>query len=430
MNTARRKLAARYAGGGRAVVILSLGVLCCCVTYTGDTTKSDIRKVSAIRGDFALRVSLEDVDPEGRVLVMGQGGTPYQISLMLWNPAKNTFDRRITPDWGLASGAGWTPSTAPNPNSFKVVDNDGNIVGALGYYYLAVIDAQRGTLRKVLCSPELKDPTPPFLDPKTGAWSFVPAVAIARYRYTGLIAAAFNVGKWPRLFLLRHGWIAPFVSWRMERFVRDLAWSPDGKTLAVLYSGGFNNDLKDVVPLHRGEPESTLPDVALIDVTTGKPRLSFFSGDRQSSVMFSPDGKFIYCASWIQMEPSRGWVIRQFSASDGRIARTFKIRGLKLKGNLALSPDGRFLVADANSTTWTLGVIKNDVYGYDRRFRFVVLDTVTGKIVFERQERKRDTLMSFPPRFAFSPDGEFLYVDPNYDSGTPAIDVYSLGQSH
>ncbi len=430
MNTARRKLAGQYARGGRAVVILSLGVLYCCVTYTGDTMRSDIRKVAAIRSDVTRRITLEDVDPQGRALVMGIGGTPDQTSLMLWNPAKNTFDRRITPDWGLASGKEWAASTAPDPNSFKVVDNDGNIVGALGYYYLAVIDAQRGTLRKTLCSPDLKDPSPPFLNPKTGAWSFVPAVAIARYRYTGLIAVAFNVGRWPRLFLLHRGWIAPFASWRMERFVRDLAWSPDGKTLAVLYSGVFNNDLKDIVPSHRGEPQSTLPDVALIDVTTGNARLSFFSGDRQRSIMFSPDGKFIYCATWTQMQPSRGWVIRQFSVSDGRITRTFKIGGLKLKGNLALSPDGRFLVADANSTTWSLGVIKNDVYGYDRRFRFVVLDTVTGKIVFEHQERTRDTLLSFPPRFAFSPDSTLLYVDPNYDTGTPGVDVYSFGQNH
>jgi WD40 repeat protein len=431
VSKARWKLAGQFERHGRAVVIISLAMLCGCTTYLGGTIKINIGKAGAIRGNVNRGISLEDVDPEGRVLVMEEGVTPDQTSLMLWDPAKNAFGRRITPDWGLVPGKGWTPSMAPNPNSFKVVDNDGNIVGALGYYYLAVIDAERGILRKVLCSPDLKDPTSPYLDPERNAWSFVPAVTIARYQYTGLIAVAFNVGRWPRLFLLRRGWIAPFASWRMKRFVRDLAWSPDGKTMAVLYSGVFNNGLKDVVPLHRGEPESTLPDVALFDVKTGNSRRSFFSGDRQSSIIFSPDGNSIYCATWNQMEPSRGWVIRHFSTSDGKLLQEFKVRGMKLKGGLAVSPDGRFLVADANSIRWSLGVIKNDVYGYDRRFRFVVLDTATGKVAFEHQEKTHDTLLASPPNFVFSPDGKFLYVDPHLSgSGTPQINVYSLGTEH
>lgn len=84
----------------------------------------------------------------------------------------------------------------------------------------------------------------------------------------------------------------------MDLFVRALAWSPDGKTLAVLSSGAFNNEdkVKIVLPgwYHVHEPSLALPDVALIDAKTGKARLKPFSGDIETSIAFGPNGKFIY----------------------------------------------------------------------------------------------------------------------------------------
>ncbi len=119
-----------------------------------------------------------------------------------------------------------------------------------------------------------------------------------------------------------------------------------------------------------------------------------------------------------------------FSVLDGKLVRKFEKGQGKLKGNLVVSPDGGYLVADANSTKWSLGVFWNDVYGYDRKFRFVVLDTATGKVAFEHEEKTHNTELSSPPAFAFSPDGKFLYVDPRIKGyGSPQIEVYSLAHA-
>ena len=412
----------------KGVLIVGLFGSFCGWTSLAAQGRLDVRSAGSISVKGSDRTRLEDIDPDGRVLILNRDPDSQEPDLLVWDPGTMAFVRRIRPDWTYAPR--WVPSGGDIPRSFRVTSARGDLVGALGYY-LAVIDGKRDTLHRVLCAPDLKEPKSPYTEQSSDAWSYVHGTVIARYNYSGLVAAAFNFGKWPRLFLLRPPWNAPSASWRMDRFVKALAWSHDGKTLAVLYSNAFNDHLKFVNAWHRGGVRNTLPDVALIDLKTGKTRLKFFSGDYQSSIVFSPDGKFIYCAGFGPASPRRGWVVRKFSASNGKLVRKIKERGLKLRGDLAVSPDGRYLVADASSTRFSLGVIFNDTSGYDRRFRFVVIDTATGKVVFKHEERAADTLLVWPPTFAFSPDGEYLYVDPHlHGPGSPEIQVYSLREKH
>lgn len=405
---------------GAELTVGLIALLCAC-TGLAARKRFDVRSVGAITVKGSDDVRLEDVGPKGRVLILNNG--PHGLDeqdpeLLLWDPATKAFVKKLTPDGGHA------PMRIGIPRSLRIVDARGDLVGALGYY-LAVIDGKRGILKKVLCAPDLKDSRSPYND-QIMPRSFVHGVVIARRGYTGMVAAAFNYGKWPRLFLLRPPWNAPYESWRMDRFVKALAWSPDGRTLAVLYSNAFNNRLKFVAPMHRGQPLPTLPDVALIDVRTGKTRLKFFTGDFESSIAFSPDRKFIYCVGSLPANPMHGWVVREFSASSGKLMRKFKKWNFRLKGNLAVSPGGRLLVADANYARFTMAVLLYDIYGYDRIFRFVVLDILTGNVVFVHKESTGPFLLT-PPRFVFSPDGKSLYVDSHrVGDGSPQIKVYSI----
>lgn len=415
--------------------IVGLVVLVFGCTGLAARKRLNVRLAGVISVKESDSIRLEDIDPKGRALVLNRGNGGIRAEnpeLLLWDPARRAFTQRITPDWGHAAWAEWVPGVDRDPRSIKAIDQEGDMLGAFGYN-LTFIGPQK-TLRKILCAPDLKDPSSPYTDQRaqrTLPWGYMHGAVIARYQYGGLVAAAFNFGKRPRVFLLRPPWKAPYASWRMDRFVKALAWSPDGKTLAVLYSNVYDNDFKFIMPWRGGQPWPTLPDVDLIDIKTGKTRLKFFSGDMETSIVFSPEGKSIYCAGYDGPTTMRRYVIRQFSASNGKLLREFKKPGLRLKGNLAVSPDGRYLVADANSTRWSLGLIFNDVYGYDRRFRFVILDTATGKVVFKHQQKVGDTTLTLLPTFAFSPDGKYLYVDPHlHELGSPEIQVYSLTESH
>lgn len=412
-----------------AVLMVSLvAIHCGCIGMAAERMLN-VRQLGVVRVKGSDDIRLEDVGPKGRALILNRVPDSQNPDLLLWDPVTKAFVKVVKPDWSSVPQPEWIPFGGPH--SLRMVDRRGDIIGALGYY-LVLLNMGRGTVRRILCSPELKDPKSPYANRAGSASNFVRGVVIARDKYTGVVAAAFNYGKWPRLFLLRPPWNAPCASWRMDRFVRALAWSPDGKTLGVLYSGAFNNKLKIALPgwYHVREPQLAMPDVALIDVKTGKTRLKFFSGDFETSIAFSPNGKFIYCAGDLPSKPRHGWVVREFAASTGKLVREFKERGNHLKGGLAVSPNGKFLVVDANSTAWSPGVFFNDVYGYHRRFRFIILDTATGRVLFEHSKRLHNRLFLSPAKFVFSPNGTLLYVDPRLDFAKPAqIKVYSVGGS-
>lgn len=73
-------------------------------------------------------------------------------------------------------------------------------------------------------------------------------------------------------------------------------------------------------------------------------------------------------------------------------------------------------------------MIFNDVYGNYRKFRFVILETATGTLLFVYSTRLRNKLFQSPAKFVFSLNGNLLYVDPRIDFAKPSqIKVYSVG---
>jgi WD40 repeat protein len=195
-------------------------------------------------------------------------------------------------------------------------------------------------------------------------------------------------------------------SWPLTRYVKSLAWSPDGKRLAVLYDGRFDKDRNYVGELPQSKWPTSLPDIEAFDPMAGAALIQCTSGHPESQIVFSPDGSVIYAISQQSVAgPMRGDGVRAFSSISGKLVRVIAPNRPRLHDEFALSPDGRFIAADASSELghpfWTEPVAFSNVS------RVVVLDSKTGKVLFSR-ERKTGTAAPLNP--IFTPDGRLLIV--------------------
>jgi WD40 repeat protein len=251
----------------------------------------------------------------------------------------------------------------------------------------------------------------------------------------GLVAAGFNVGIRPRIFLYNADLKGPKIL-ELSQFVQDVCWSPDGRRLAVLYSGEIDGKGKFVGNDPHFRPLG-IPDVEIFDPASGERQLRFFSGDREAKVAFSPDGTRLYTISLRDKAFNQKGAVRIFSASSGTLLKTITSSRYYLHNNFAVSPDGRFIAADASTKPpylpLLLNVLRNGERGlYNKTARFVLLDAKTGKVRFEYHE-----VAPGPPGgmgsmvFAFTPDGHRLLVDPNLEGCGfgERVDVYSLGDA-
>jgi hypothetical protein len=373
-------------------------------------------------------VTPEDIDGQGQLLLLTVPKSPAgEPGILRWDPVAET----PAPPIELR----WPGSVAGLPTwvySLRFLGDCGTrVVGLLGRstkgdlavgtrgYILVVISLRR---RAALWSVDFRRS-----DAKHTFASFGPSFLLPVDEQQHRFALFLNnqAAKDPEVFLYTARSSSPYMRWRLPRFVQSAAWSPDGKRLAVLYSGSCDSRL-NYYQVDIKRKLLTLPDVAVFDARTGHVDFSFFSGQPEAQIAYSPDGKLLYTivdsgALPMTFFPHHGRDdIRVFSATDGKLVRTMHVPHTGVRSRFALSPDGKLIAADATTNaTW----VPHDPPPI--AVRFVLLDIATGKRIFEHEETwgggdaTATTLM-------FSPDGRFLITDPLAATGEGPVEIYKI----
>lgn len=269
--------------------------------------------------------------------------------------------------------------------------------------WLAVVDLRSGSIiRSLLPSPDLTDPKSPALhDPIADPLPMVVAVSSGR----GAVAVASNIGKGPRVSVFNSELTKRIKTWTFSRYIKDIAWSRDGKHLAVLYDGKFDGKGKYVGQFPQWMPVR-LPDVTIFDTTTGAKLVSFFTGGPEAEIAFSPNGTLVYTISETSnVTTLQKYAVRAFSSTSGKLVRVISPRGPHVHDEFAISPDGRFIAANASTPLWH--PFFTEAVPFGNVTRLVVLDAKTGKILFSHSKRIGAAVPLNP---IFTPDGQSLIV--------------------
>jgi WD40-like Beta Propeller Repeat len=223
----------------------------------------------------------------------------------------------------------------------------------------------------------------------------------------GTVAVASNIGSDPKVFVYEPDLTERIGSWSLPRYAEGIAWSPGGKQVAVLYDGKFDGKGKYVGEFPQWMPVR-LSDVEIFEVENGTKVVSFFTGGPEAEIAFSPDGQLIYAISETSNVTSlQKNALREFSSRTGSLVRVIAPNGPRLHDDFALSPDGRFVAADASTARWHPFFTEPTPEIFGNVTRVFVLDTKTGKVIFSHIRR---TGVAFPLNPIFTPDGRLLIV--------------------
>lgn len=357
---------------------------------------------------WSASAKLEDIREDGLLLVSEYGSYGPELSL------RSVKDGKLVTKISLA---GWIDFFQSHPGKVypgKVYEEQfgpfrflrhADLILGVQYPWLVLMDARSGSeIRRALPSEGLTDRSSPL-------WSSFHRpilLAVTVRAQDDSVAVAFNYGSRPQIFIYNSGLTEKLHTWQRERYINDIRWSPDGKRIAMLYSGKHDQDRR-FVGLQPKKMPVRLPDVEIIDAETGAKVVEFFTGGPESDMVFSPDGSFLYTISetkslgYLSGDLERE-VIRVFLPKTGDLLRTLTVKGTGVRSVFAISRDGRYIAACAATPLWHLS--PGEV-GPGANERFVVLDAATGKVVF-RCHRKTTLADGTGP--LLSSDGRELIV--------------------
>jgi WD40 repeat protein len=394
------------------VLVTSVAVFPYCVHATGNHNNG--RAYSIAKSEFGQLAYVGG----GRALFKREVGNITKLTV--WDiSARGVASEVALPDWEK-----WrekAPESLQSEEVFRFQSNGSKLV-ALQVPWLVLIDLRNGLVsHRVLASEAYLDPNVAVPD-RTD--DFPEKAILAVNPVDGSVAVAFNVGKQTTVFVYDADLKVLRSSWSLARYVRGLCWSPEGRTLAVLYAARYD-ERRQPISAHFGGISSK-PDVWLFDAVAGKPVTKFSTGSSENEILFSNNGKKLYAINtWMYRGGAIGWgAIRIFEIPSGKLIQT--IRGPKhgLHGHMDLSPDGDLLAADASSEHED---IPRTIVGLETVSkvisRIVVLEHNDGKVIFEHHASIYAYIWA-PLHFGFSLDGRLLLVDISKRDGT--VDVYSV----
>jgi WD40 repeat protein len=390
-------------------------VLLLCVAISAGTSGEGRRGLGGVLWSvpepWDTSAKLEDIRRDGALLISEPGD--YSPSLSL----RSVKDGRLI---GALSLTAWHEFARSHlgelfyqgmGRAFRFLGHTDRILG-VQYPWLVLIDARTGNeIRRALPSQDLLADLAELNARRT--WYGKPTffLAVALRTTDDYVATAYNYGVGPRIFVYDSE-LAQMHAWKRDRYVRDVSWSPDGKRIAVLYSGKYDQNRTYV----GGDPKKMpvrLPDVEIIDAETGAKVVEFFTGGPEAKLAFSPDGSLLYTIS----EPKDlGYspgdeereVIRVFSPKSGDLLRTLTVKRSGVRSSFTISRDGRYIAADASTALMPWHFPLTEQLGSPgANERFVVLDAATGKVVFDCH---RKTTLADGTGPLLSPDGRILVV--------------------
>jgi hypothetical protein len=239
------------------------------------------------------------------------------------------------------------------------------------------------------------------------------------------VAAVYNIGKDTHLYLYDSDLKRQMACWQLPRMVKDLCWSSDGKNLAVLFNGRFDENRKERLVDNQFTDTLPEPDVWIMDPRSGEPLVKFRTGTAQDQIAFGEDGSLIYVINdylYYSSSAHQG-AVRAFSAVSGAGVQTISAGPKGVHSAFCLSPDGSVIAADA-STYLPQGL--RELNTWEKKARVVLLDAKTGDLLFEHHERTNGGI-SDPLGLAFSTDSRLLFVDfPGTYMKPEHIEVYSI----
>jgi WD40 repeat protein len=394
----------RLVGGSKGRLLL-LGALLCVMGFASrPKRKLEVRELPAIAVRGCSLSSMEDAADGLLLLECREGG--HEHELFIWDMSRGTVSKQIAATWFSDAKSGMPSSfSVVEPGPLRLLGAGNEIVAGAGCHVIALAADRE---RHLDLPADICDENSPFLS----HLRYSPWDTISVNRQRSGFALAFNVGSKPRLLLFRRDSQHPYAERDLPRYVNDVAWSPDARHVAVLYSGYADKDLRWVASVPGARV--TLPDISVFDAQTADEELSFFSGGPESKLEYAPDGRLIYCISQNRfLGYSWGdWnkeTLKAFSVTDGTLVRTIRLPRNGVRNSFALSPHGKFIAAD--SSTDLFRVLQEPDFVH-KMGRFVVLNAESGDSLFE-YHASMDGKITAPIRFAFSPDGRLLFVDFN-----------------
>jgi hypothetical protein len=443
---------------------------CLCSAAAG--SKHRIRSVRTVPLDFAPpeRSDAIDISKQGTLLVFPWGLTKirahvedrkarrlqYRIlveqmktqthvqgrkvlrepGLLVWDYQRQRSAFEFPPNDDWAQWENKAPESLRGDWQFRFQGDGSRIVG-IQTPWLVLIDVKKQVeIGRVLPSESYLRKDSPG---RPSLWVGVRICHLAIDPQNGSVAAAYNVGRDTHLYVYDSDLKRQIASWQLPRMVRDLCWSPDGKKIAVLFHGRFDENRKQRLVNNHFSDTLPEPDVWIMDPRSGEPLVKLRTGTAQDQIAFSKDGGLIYVINDHLYKPRGGAIgvfspghkgaIRAFSALSGALVQTISAGPTGVHSGFSLSPDGSLIAAD-ESTYVPQGLHMEPIWGA-KIARVVLLDAKTGHLLFEHRETTYGEI-SDPLGLAFSPDGRLLFVDFPRSQKQPyqRIEVYSIDDSN